>query len=74
MFQFGKNLNWNDLKQQSEIEQREDKVILKINSITNLVYFPNTPIPFAVKQGTIVPNYTMSKNYNLVHNYIDTKI
>jgi esterase/lipase superfamily enzyme len=62
--EFGHDLNWDYLKRQSETKFRSSKIKLDIIAIQNLITFPDTPIPFAAKNGTIIPNPQAERSYN----------
>ena len=68
MVQYGDRLSWNYLKNQSEIKSRSVKIPLKIETITNLVNFPATPLPFAFKNGNVILDYKANQLYQQATN------
>ncbi len=51
---FGQNLTWEELRQASAERDRKHAVNLSVQGITELVRFPETPIPFGVSNGRVV--------------------
>ncbi len=50
---FTNSLSWENLKEQSSLEKREKEISLTIENTKELVRFPETPMPFYMKDGKI---------------------
>lgn len=61
--QYGKGITWAELTQASQSRNRDKAVKLEIIKTSELVEFPATPVPFAVKDGRIVPVEPGASNY-----------
>jgi esterase/lipase superfamily enzyme len=61
--QFGDEISWGKLKTQSEASKRVKDILLEIKDIKELVRFPETPLPFLMKDGNIIPAPQENQDY-----------
>ena len=52
---FGKDLTWEELADASGTSSRDHKVVLEVSGIEEITRFPETPLPFSMKNGMPTP-------------------
>ncbi len=62
--QFGQNMSWDALEVASNSQIRDKDIVLKVEEIKEIVRFPETPLPFRVKNGKAFPDPDSSTAYN----------
>jgi len=61
---FGKGLSWQVLKKASAARNRKSSIVLGVTGIKETIRFPETPVPFGVKNGRIVETTAPEQMYN----------
>jgi esterase/lipase superfamily enzyme len=52
---FGEDLSWTELRNASGATKRKPEIVLTLGNVAEIVRFPETPLPFSVRNGTVEP-------------------
>lgn len=61
--EFGPDLTWEELANASNAAPREQDILLELIDAEEIVRFPETPLPFSIQNGVIIPLPEVQKEY-----------
>lgn len=60
---FGEDANWDELNAASSAETRDKQILLELVDTKEIVRFPETPLPFYMREGQIITSSEAEDNY-----------
>ncbi|PCI50107.1 MAG: alpha/beta hydrolase [Alphaproteobacteria bacterium] len=60
---YGQDISWADLTDASQTPHRKKRILLEISKITELIKFPEIPLPFGMQDGKIIALEPEATNY-----------